>query len=173
MGSFYPTHPSADGFPCSVLPSRQELSATAVKSHESAPSLLGQSQGSWSTYSWSKCCRSPGCGLANTCLDGTRMSRGRDVPRHWASVTRHKRVGLGESQRLLRDVVWPPIFSCFVSSCLLHTSWCVARGADAPPTKAFLQWLFAAHVSMYLVFFFLLAIFSPPRTVNYCALLPF
>lgn len=84
-------------------------------------------------YSWSKGCRSPGCGLANICLGRTRLSRGMNVPRHWALVTRHKQVGPGESQRLLHDLVWCPIFSCF-TSCLLRTSWCAAVGADVPPT---------------------------------------
>lgn len=124
-------------------------------------------------YSWSKCCRSPSWGLANAYLDRTRMSRGMNVPRHWVLVTRHKQVGAGESQRLLHDLIWPPIFSCFVSSCLLHTSWCAALGADVPPTKLFLQWLFTADASMCLVFFFLLAIFSPLWTVNYCTLTSF
>ena len=86
------------------------------------------------SYSWSKCCRSPAWDLANICLDSTRMSRCMNVPRHWVLAFSHKQVGPGESQRLLHDLIWPPIFSCFASSCLLHTSWCAALGADAPPT---------------------------------------
>ena len=91
------------------------------------------------------------------------MSRGLNVPRHWILVTRHKQVGPGESQRLLRDLVWPLIFSCFVSS------WC----GSPINTKLFLQWVFTAGVSMHLVFFLLFAIFSPPWTVNSHALISF
>lgn len=81
-------------------------------------------------YCWSKCCRSTVWGLANICLDRAGISRGMDVAMHWVLVSRHKEVGTGESQRLLHYLVWPPIFSCFTISCLLHTPWCVALGTD-------------------------------------------
>lgn len=76
-------------------------------------------------YSWSKCCRSTGWGLANICLDRAGISRGMDVAMHWVLVSRQKEVCPGESQRLLHYLVWPP--NLFLFHCLLfiaHTMVC-------------------------------------------------
>lgn len=135
VGNFYLVYPSPDGFLFFVPSSWTGKSWLRLpwKSHSSGLVVLFDNPRG-GAYSWSKCCRSLGWGLANICLDRTRMSRGMNVPRHWVLVTRRKQVGPGESQRLLHDLLWPPIFSCFTASYLLHTSWCAALQADAPPT---------------------------------------